>query len=149
MAGASGNPHNARSNLSVSATTNRDKVRLATRPRGRPKGSTVYAERDFRALARYADVLIDAPRRQLAPFLRRSGYANDKDIRRARIRWGNEKERLLCEARNRRDESPADTILQLIAHFIEASTMLMDAASPAFEAIGDSLQRPPSHAYRQ
>ena len=67
------------------------------------------------------------PRRQLAPFLRRSGYANDKDIRRRADQVG-KREVSAFFVRHGIDgtESPADTILHLIAHFIEASTMLMD-----------------------
>ena len=121
--------------------TSPDQSPSAKRSRGRPKGTAVYAERDLRALARYADVYIHTPHSPLAPFLRSVGYADDKDVRRARIRWGREKERLLKEARDRRDAKPAETILELIAYFAEAPSALKDAAAPGLEAVNRSLKR--------
>lgn len=122
--------------------TSHDKSEPVKRPRGRPKGSAHFAEQDLRALAQYADVLIDLPHAKLAPVLKAVGYQNEKDIRRARIRWDREKERLLEEARKRRDGNLGATLLDLIARFITGSSaMLSEAVAPAFAAVNQSLER--------
>lgn len=118
-----------------------DHAQPAKRPRGRPRGTAVYAEQDLELLARFADICVESPHTKLAPFLRSMGYKDDKDIRRARIRWGAEKERLLKEARGRRDAKPADTIFDLIAYFAESLSALKGAAAPGLEVVNRSLER--------
>ncbi|MBO6718881.1 MAG: hypothetical protein JJ913_13065 [Rhizobiaceae bacterium] len=121
--------------------TSQDKKEPVKRPRGRPKGNGPYAERDLEVLAQYADVLIDAKDAKLARVLKAVGYDNEKDIRRARIRWDREKGRLLEEARKRRDGNLGATLLELIARFIAVSSAISNAIAPALVAVNQSLER--------
>ena len=113
----------------------------AKRPRGRPKGTTKFELSDLTILARFADQLVAAPGAKLAPFLRESGYAEIKDIRRVQQRWRQHKARLLKEATLRADAQPADTLASLVMYFAEAASDVTDAAKPAIQAIYESRER--------
>ena len=75
---------------------------VGKRPRGRPKGTAPFEERDRAALSRFADQFLQAPGAKLAPFLTSMGYEG-KDIRRAQARWRKEnlghREILTCRGR--------------------------------------------------
>lgn len=110
------------------------------RPRGRPKGTTKFEKEDLRVLVKFADIALLSKHAKLAPFLRDQGY-DFKDIRRAQNRWKQNKQSLLEEARLRRDSAPAESILDLIAFFVNASSALAETAAPALEAIAFSLEK--------
>lgn len=99
--------------------------------RGRPKGTAVFAEEDLKALARFAEIAVQAPGSKLAPFLKNKGYLEEKDVRRIQARWRAEKQRLLEEARVRLDSKPDLSIFEMAAYFGEALKGLGDEIGPA------------------
>ena len=92
----------------------------AKRPRGRPKGSAPFEERDQAALSQFADQCVQFPGLKLAPFLKSLGY-EDKDIRRAQIKWCASKTEHIDNAKERVCVADADQVLDVIARYIEAS----------------------------
>lgn len=97
------------------------------RPRGRPKGSAPFAERDQAALSQFADHYLKSPGLKLAPFLKSLGY-EDKGVRRAQNKWGADKDRYLDKARERMDVAGADQLLDMITFYTQASNVCRGAA---------------------
>ncbi len=110
------------------------------RPRGRPKGSAPFAERDHAALSRFADQELVSPGGRLAPFLQRQGY-EEKDIRRAQARWRKEKDKLLQEAQQRADLNPAELFLQFVMDIYATIGAAAESVKPALRMIAASQGR--------
>ncbi|PHP64632.1 hypothetical protein CSC94_23315 [Zhengella mangrovi] len=111
------------------------------RPRGRPKGTAPYAEQDHAVLTKFADQKLDVPSAKLTPFLKSKGYEEEKDIRRAQLRWRKEEKQFLRDAQHRKDLEPPDTLLDLVSHFIAAAGVLKEAALPGVRMMIASHER--------
>ena len=110
------------------------------RPRGRPKGSAPFEERDRAMLSRFAELRLDSPGAKLAPFLAAAHY-RDKDIRRAQQRWRREKDEFLKEARRRQDLSPAETIGEVIIALLASIQTAVDLSIPGLQKLAASYER--------
>lgn len=113
--------------------------RLPKRPRGRPRGTAVYEQKDLDLLAAFADIAVTTPGAKLAPFLAKRNYA-EHEIRRAQKRWRSNKVELLHQAKLRADVAPANDPIGLLLYFGQAASALTDAAIPAFGRIAASLE---------
>jgi hypothetical protein len=110
------------------------------RPRGRPKGTTKFEQEDRRLLAEFAELAIGSPHAKLAPFLASHGY-EQKDVRRAQKRWREETAVLMHQAQLRADASPAESLVELIAGFVNTISDVAEAVGPALGKLAESLER--------
>jgi len=110
------------------------------KPRGRPKGTAPFEEADHETLAKFADQYLQSPSAKLAPFLKAQGY-EEKDVRRAQLRWRMGKSKFLEEAQLRLDLSPAESAESLAFHFYAAIDALRKEAEPSLGMIAASYER--------
>jgi hypothetical protein len=108
------------------------------RPRGRPSGSSRFAESDLIALDKIADRLLYEPDLPVATAARGLGFSSEAEIRRLQTKWRRSKSTLLAEAQ-RRHESPLDKLLHSLASVAALAEVLLRSAPIA--AIQASLER--------
>lgn len=109
------------------------------RPRGRPKGTAAYEQKDLRLLTVFADQATMTPGTKLAPFLARHGYAQH-DIRRAQQRWRSKKGDLLRQAKLRAEATPGKDLLGILSYWGKVISALGEAARPFIDRLAGSLE---------
>lgn len=98
----------------------------AKRGRGRPLGSSRYAESDRVVLEKIADRIVYERDLPIAAALRGLGYVRDADVRRLQAKWRSAKDQLLDEAQQRH-VSPLDRILQFLLSLGAMMQAFMDS----------------------
>lgn len=108
------------------------------RRRGRPSGSSRFAESDRIALDKIAERLVYEPDLPVATAARGLGFSSEAEIRRLQAKWRSAKSRLLAEAQ-RRHESPLDLFVHFLASLAGLAEGLLTSAP--IGAIQASLER--------
>lgn len=111
------------------------------RRRGRPQGSSQFAESDQVALQKLADTIVRDRRIRPTSVMRDLGYKSSAEIRRLQSKWRARRDPLLAEAQQRLDATPPQTLLDwLVAASAEVSRVARVLTnSPLVHALRKSL----------
>lgn len=113
------------------------------RSRGRPPGSSQFADEDRATLEKIADALVREPDLKPTAVMRRLGYGSEAEIRRLQSKWRKDKESLLADAQRRLDAQPPETTLDAIVNIIAELAGFAGAlaTAPAVQSLKESLDR--------
>ena len=113
------------------------------RSRGRPAGSSRFAETDQASLEQIAHTLVREPGLQPTVVIRRLGYHGEAEISRLQSKWRKERDHLLAEAQRRLDAEPPQTWLDMVIDMSGILSGFLDglATSPAMKSLRASLDR--------